>query len=231
MSDLMLDCFGRAVYPFALKPDDIRIEEVAESLAKICRFNGHYNGPPYSVAEHSLNVEALLERESNNPLVQLVGLLHDAHEMLLGDISSPWYPYLQIRAWEPNVSLKRFANLLQNDMLTALIPSCALPIFRDMHPEIMQIVDDADHQILLWEKENICHSDLPWPGQDGAHSIPVGLLPVLPIASHYLFIVLFFKETYFRLFSAVEAAYGPVGAHGDAPASPDPDHANGFSGS
>lgn len=64
------------------------IEEIAHSLAQINRFTGHASRP-YSVAEHSLLVADLARMEGASAIVQLAALMHDAHESITGDISSP----------------------------------------------------------------------------------------------------------------------------------------------
>ena len=42
------------------RPEDVHIEFIAHSLARLCRFAGHVNVPMYSVAEHSVRVSACL---------------------------------------------------------------------------------------------------------------------------------------------------------------------------
>lgn len=61
------------------------IGEIAESLSRICRFNGHLGWE--SVATHSIRVARALGYAA--PRVQLAALLHDAHEAYIGDIPGP----------------------------------------------------------------------------------------------------------------------------------------------
>ncbi len=68
-----------------LKPEEYEydIEEIATSLSNLCRYTGHVN-KFYSVAEHSVLVSRLLPDK-----LALAGLLHDASEAFVGDVSSP----------------------------------------------------------------------------------------------------------------------------------------------
>ncbi|MFD2173052.1 HD domain-containing protein [Rhodobacter lacus] len=73
-------------------PVDIEIEDIAHGLAFVARWNGQTRGDyAYSVAEHSILVEALFARM--NPGIdlrwRLAALLHDAPEYVLGDMISP----------------------------------------------------------------------------------------------------------------------------------------------
>jgi len=62
---------------------------IAHSLGKINRFNGH-SLRPYSVAEHSLLVCEIAEREFGlNAHGLLAALMHDAHECVATDMHSP----------------------------------------------------------------------------------------------------------------------------------------------
>lgn len=64
----------------------VDINDIAVALAKQCRFNGA-SLQFYSVAQHSCVVADALKR--HGPLVQLLGLMHDAHEAYTGDIARP----------------------------------------------------------------------------------------------------------------------------------------------
>lgn len=65
-------------------PAMIDFDEIAESLAKICRFGGH-TALHWSVAQHSV----LCAREAS-PRAAPYALLHDAHEAVLGDLTTPF---------------------------------------------------------------------------------------------------------------------------------------------
>lgn len=53
--DWIYTASGRKFWPLDPRPEEIDIIDIAHSLARICRFNGH-TGPFYSVAEHSVRV-------------------------------------------------------------------------------------------------------------------------------------------------------------------------------
>ncbi len=73
---------------FRLLTGTPNIEDIAQSLGKQCRFNGHTN-QFYSVAEHSFNVAYVLRERNFGIDIQLAGLLHDAGEAYTGDITVP----------------------------------------------------------------------------------------------------------------------------------------------
>lgn len=74
---------GRPFYFRAPSPALITPAVLGGSLSKLCRFTGH-SAAFYSVAQHSVLVSKLVPRE-----FALVGLLHDAAEAFIGDMSSP----------------------------------------------------------------------------------------------------------------------------------------------
>lgn len=66
----------------------LSITDIAAGLAKINRFAGA-TYKPYSVAQHSVHVSVLVKRMGGTWADAMVGLLHDAHEVAVGDIPSP----------------------------------------------------------------------------------------------------------------------------------------------
>lgn len=73
------------------RPASITIDDIAWSLSRTARFNGHTDGcSPYSVAQHSVWVAQVVQDLFDaDPVTTLQALLHDAHEAYTGDIASP----------------------------------------------------------------------------------------------------------------------------------------------
>jgi hypothetical protein len=78
---------GRRIYVRdpSLNPA-IHLTDIAHALARIVRFNGHTRHR-YSVASHCLMVADLVG--AKDPSLRVSGLMHDALEAVLGDVSSP----------------------------------------------------------------------------------------------------------------------------------------------
>ncbi|RWH88017.1 MAG: hypothetical protein EOR77_25845 [Mesorhizobium sp.] len=74
--------------------------DVAEGLARICRYGGHVPGNPYSVAQHCVvGADAALE-ETGDANIAAYFLLHDAHEFVIGDMTTPVARWLSTIAAE-----------------------------------------------------------------------------------------------------------------------------------
>ena len=81
---------GRRLDLLNPSPLDIEAEDIAHGLSFLARWNGQTFGKfPLSVAYHSLLVQELFSREIKNSEWQLVALLHDAPEYVIGDMISP----------------------------------------------------------------------------------------------------------------------------------------------
>jgi hypothetical protein len=83
-----------------------KIKDIAHALSMNCRYTGHCSRF-YSVAEHSVHVSNLL----NGTGLELAGLLHDASEAYIADISSPVKNCLpDYKKIEDNISATLFAK-------------------------------------------------------------------------------------------------------------------------
>lgn len=139
----MLTASGRQVWPLALRPEDIDIRDIAHSLSRINRFNGHFIGVPhYSVAEHSLLVAQQLP-----PALQGWGLMHDAAEAYFGDFIRPV-------KWGPGMETIR----------TALAHAQTLVYERfGLHGAEPAEVELADDRMLMTERDQILpKTPAPW---------------------------------------------------------------------
>ncbi len=84
---------GRRLDLIDPSPLDVEIADIAHGLARVARWNGQTRGPEiFSVAQHSLLVEALFAAAEVSPPAQarLAALLHDAPEYVIGDMISPF---------------------------------------------------------------------------------------------------------------------------------------------
>ena len=68
-------------------PESICLADLAKALANLNRYTGHVGA--YTVAQHSVIVANALRDEGYSAGVQAAGLMHDAHEAIVGDVSSP----------------------------------------------------------------------------------------------------------------------------------------------
>jgi 5'-deoxynucleotidase YfbR-like HD superfamily hydrolase len=133
------------------QPEDIRLEDIAHSLSLQCRFTGH-SKVHYSVAQHSLYVS-----DCCPPRLQAWGLLHDAHEMVTGDINRPMKRLLARLLGPPFTIL---LNQIETSVELALKLRFGLQRLADEDREIIRQEDDF---ILATERRDVmAPSDLEW---------------------------------------------------------------------
>lgn len=113
-------------------PDTIIIEDIAEALAKICRFGGNIKRF-YSVATHSIVVAKLVPEH-----LRLAALLHDASEAYLGDVIKPLKVILG----------DKYAGLENRFMMVI----CAK---FGIEPRLLDKVKPYDKEVLTWEHRGL----------------------------------------------------------------------------
>jgi len=128
------------------------IEQVAHSLAHINRFSGHALRA-ISVAEHSLMVCEILDRhlQVRSPSVLLAGLMHDAHECLTGDVTSPMKALLG-EEWKA-AELRIQRQVLKHFECWTAFSSNHL------------LITEADRHALSAEREQLMPLGQTWPVQ------------------------------------------------------------------
>jgi hypothetical protein len=167
----------------------VRIEDIAASLSKLCRFTGHCQNF-YSVAEHSVRVSELVP-----PSMALAGLLHDAAESIVGDMSSPLQHMLpEYKAIEARVERHLFWVLGVQDYL-----------YPTMHPDIKR----ADLVMLATEKRDLLpdEGNAYWAILQGIEPVTQRVQCLPPNHAHFQFMARYEKLTqdaYFRFMARDE---------------------------
>ena len=139
--DWMVTASGVHAYPADPQRTDIRIQDIAHALARICRFGGHVRVPHYSVAQHSVLVSRLVP-----PPMALVGLLHDAAETYTGDVVKPFKRSLYVRAYDECIVT---LSELEHQWWIAIADTFNLP------HEMPHEVKDADLCALWTERRDV----------------------------------------------------------------------------
>jgi uncharacterized protein len=83
---------------------ELDIETIALQLDRINRFSGA-SKRPYSVMEHSYR-GALWAKGHFGVETGRAFLLHDAHEIIIGDITTPVAEFLDIKPWLTDIKIK-----------------------------------------------------------------------------------------------------------------------------
>lgn len=150
-----------------LNPDfnSICIEDITHSLSNICRYTGHVKSF-YSVAQHSVLASMSVPEED-----ALSGLLHDAAEAYLTDISKPLKVLLpEYCRLEDNVWLK----IAEKFNLPEILPAS---------------VKDADLRLLATEKRDLMSDCGPsWKTTDGVECLKDKILPWGPDQAEFMFL-------------------------------------------
>ena len=134
---------------------DLSLDTIAAALSRTCRFNGHVSCF-YSVAQHSCQVADITMTLTKDPRIALAGLLHDAPEAYIGDVTSPLKAILgsAYKSLEGPILEAIFRKYGLGDLVIA---------FR-----LPEVIHDADMIALATEKRDFLPEDpVPWSVLDG----------------------------------------------------------------
>lgn len=148
--DAIFTYSGHFIRPLDPDPADIYIEDIAHALSNQCRWTGHVSRF-YSVAEHSLNVAALVSEE-----MALTALLHDATEAYLADLARP---------------IKKAAGLgeIYLEVEAKLAMAIAIRFNIEADPLAFTEIKQADERMLWAEAKKllpVLGEQMPDPGQN-----------------------------------------------------------------
>lgn len=156
MSDIearIITYTGKHINLLKMRPEDICIEDIAHALACVNRFAGHAV-KPVSVAQHSVYVSKLCDPEQ-----ALQGLLHDASEAYIGDVTK-W-----LKATPEFLGYRKIEQRIQKMIFERF--GCDTK----MHPSVAE----ADRLMVCYEAPKSFGAAWTWNGMPSVYT-PVDVL-------------------------------------------------------
>jgi 5'-deoxynucleotidase YfbR-like HD superfamily hydrolase len=165
LGDWMLASSGTRVDLWETKPEQINIDDIAWHLTGVMRFTGA-GKRSVSVAEHSMRVHDMLRYAGASPAACLWGLLHDAHEAYVSDISTP------LKRTIAAVAGRDVIKEIEAKVDAAIREALNLPLLTDEEAKLVKL---ADYWAMAFEKNALLPYHAEWhfdlaesPFRDGA---------------------------------------------------------------
>jgi hypothetical protein len=141
---------GRAVDLLLPDPTQICIADIAFALARINRWSGHHRDC-ISVASHSLHVCDVLEVSQYTPLMRMHGLLHDAAEAYIGDITRPMRAAMSMITRQQGWPIHAAVEWIEGDVMKAIYTALGLPRPTADEARVIERVDE----IVFYQERNL----------------------------------------------------------------------------
>jgi uncharacterized protein len=198
---------GRALAMANPSPRDIDLlTDVPEGLARITRYNGAVPAGLYSVAQHCVIVADAILDERGDAELAAHGLLHDAHEFMWGDITTPQLDGLAEIAAEsyPDIPadaiIRGAINVAKRRADLAIYAAAGMPL---PSPHQVRVVKAYDLRALVTERNHMLSPSVkswgavveraeplrmrgsirPWPIAQAADAFRERLLQLCPAVS------------------------------------------------
>jgi hypothetical protein len=139
------------------RPEQIRLDDIAGSLSRICRFGGHV-GQFYSVAEHCWHCADQARWDGLGLDVQRWALMHDAAEAYIGDVVKP---------------LKELIKPLYGPIEARIEAVIAARFGLALSVEAVSAVKEIDNAMLIAERRALfTRDDTLWVGEETVRHLP-----------------------------------------------------------
>lgn len=135
--------------PFDLlnpRAENVITTDLAHALSLVCRFNGHC-AHHYSVAQHSLLVAYIIEKEGGTPEEQLAGLLHDGTEAYISDLTRPLKLLLIEAARQREIAWLDLVGQVSAQSHAVSLDAAATRILTSAEREGVSLLLDTYHEI------------------------------------------------------------------------------------
>lgn len=175
---------GHKFYPLDPRVEEVDIRDIAHALANVCRFTGHVR-QFYSVAQHSVIVSAHVW-----PSLARAGLLHDAAEAYIGDISRPLKRHLWASTKSGIEPVSHFdmkhAKQVEKELLSVIFETFGVP-----WPDDWSVIDKADLLLLATEARDLMgplHPDWHHKEANGWPVLAEKIVPLSPRTAESAFL-------------------------------------------
>ncbi len=159
---------GRRVYFLRPQPADFEPLAVAKALSQERRFAGNYGD--YTVGQHSVLVSLGVEALGGSPRQALAGLVHDASEIVTGDLPSPLkveakgFVYIEAllntaiearyQVYLDDPLVKEADEMVLAAEVRMLVPAPEQHLF-NVNPEFMRDMQPGWQQVLPWTTNEV----------------------------------------------------------------------------